>query len=336
MRDERLDLLRFVGLAMIILAHVEPPGILFQARNFDVPLMVLASGMAFAISNKGEPYLAYMFKRFRRLVLPVWIFLTIYFVLGWGWGIVDLDLQKIFESYVLWGGIGYVWVIRVFLVMAALAPFIAWMGSRCSSTFWWLLTMAGVLALNECAYVLVIQSGVDGNALILLRETLFLALPYAACFMLGLRLASLNQGQVLIVALVALAVFLGVGGYLYQVKQSVVPTQAYKYPPRIYYISYAVFAALMVWWMSGRVLAMFGSTWAGVFARFVAANSIWFYLWHIMFLQLPAPNFAVRYILVFFCAAAATYVQVALVTRWVVPRTRNENLRKTLRDLLTG
>ncbi|SFK21637.1 hypothetical protein SAMN04488079_106193 [Methylophaga sulfidovorans] len=47
MRDHRIDLLRFIGLSMIIFAHVGPPSILFQLRNFDVPLMVLISGMSY-------------------------------------------------------------------------------------------------------------------------------------------------------------------------------------------------------------------------------------------------------------------------------------------------
>ncbi len=55
MRDTRIDFLRFVGLIMIIFAHVNPPAVLFQLRNFDVPLMVLISGVSFVSVTTTTP-----------------------------------------------------------------------------------------------------------------------------------------------------------------------------------------------------------------------------------------------------------------------------------------
>ena len=64
MRDKRIDLLRFIGLSMIILAHVTPPDVIMQIRNFDVPLMVIISGISFAISFKNsEKFTIYVWKR---------------------------------------------------------------------------------------------------------------------------------------------------------------------------------------------------------------------------------------------------------------------------------
>ena len=64
-----------------MLAHVKPPGIIFQARNFDVVLLVIVSGMLFNNSYKrSKRYFQYIIKRFIRLVIPVWIFLTIFFL----------------------------------------------------------------------------------------------------------------------------------------------------------------------------------------------------------------------------------------------------------------
>ena len=39
-----IDFLKLLGLFCIILAHVNPPAIIMQIRNFDVPLMVILSG----------------------------------------------------------------------------------------------------------------------------------------------------------------------------------------------------------------------------------------------------------------------------------------------------
>lgn len=46
-----IDFLKLVGLFCIILAHVGPPAVVMQLRNFDVPLMVILSGMLAANSQ---------------------------------------------------------------------------------------------------------------------------------------------------------------------------------------------------------------------------------------------------------------------------------------------
>ncbi len=127
MRDRRVDILRFIGLAMIILAHVSPPPLLFQLRNFDVPLMVLLSAISYGLSYKAtETYPMYFWKRIKRLVFPVWLFLTFYFIFLM---VVDpahkdLNPERMITSYTLTGGIGYVWIIRVFLLVALTSPLI--------------------------------------------------------------------------------------------------------------------------------------------------------------------------------------------------------------------
>ena len=47
-----IDFLKTLGLFCIILAHVNAPGFVMQLRNFDVPLMVILSGMLAATSNR--------------------------------------------------------------------------------------------------------------------------------------------------------------------------------------------------------------------------------------------------------------------------------------------
>lgn len=42
-RLKNIDVLKFIGLFCIILAHGFPPNIIFQIRNFDVVLMIMIS-----------------------------------------------------------------------------------------------------------------------------------------------------------------------------------------------------------------------------------------------------------------------------------------------------
>ena len=80
-RNVGIDILRVIGILLIILAHVNPPGIIFQLRNFDVVMLVILSGMLSNTSyKKSKGYFKYLVKRFIRLIIPVWIFLIVFFL----------------------------------------------------------------------------------------------------------------------------------------------------------------------------------------------------------------------------------------------------------------
>ena len=113
-------------MSLIILAHVSPPYWLQQARCFDVPLMLFISGLT--CSNKAiASYKDFVVKRFKRLVYPVWFFLILYFTLiliAQSFNLIPnyLTGRKILESFLLLDGIGYVWIIRVFLLIMLITP----------------------------------------------------------------------------------------------------------------------------------------------------------------------------------------------------------------------
>ena len=61
-RDQGIDVLRWLAITGIIIAHVNPSAFWLQLRSFDVPLMVLLSGICFGVSAKlGK---GYYWKRF--------------------------------------------------------------------------------------------------------------------------------------------------------------------------------------------------------------------------------------------------------------------------------
>lgn len=125
-RDTKIDLLRFIGLALIILCHAAPPRVIGSLRQFDVPLMVLISGVSFSMSYKATPYGKYVFKRFKRLILPVWIFLAIYIpgedIMRLVSGKELISLEMVLSSFALIEGISYVWIFRVYFFMALISP----------------------------------------------------------------------------------------------------------------------------------------------------------------------------------------------------------------------
>ncbi len=124
-RDQSIDLLRFIALTGIIIVHIHPSGFWTQLRNFDVPLMVFLSGVSYKLSGGNTVgYKTYCIKRFKRLVLPVWFFLPVYFLIYVGATHLIPSWKTVLSYYTLMTG-WYVWIIRIFFVIALVAPFLS-------------------------------------------------------------------------------------------------------------------------------------------------------------------------------------------------------------------
>ena len=230
MRNEKVDILRFIGLSMIIFAHVDPPGILFQLRNFDVPLMILVSAMSFSISYKtNEPYQSYVWKRIKRLVFPVWIFLSFYFLALWVFdpGNQELASNTVITSYALLEGIGYVWVIRVFLLVALISPFVfSWHQNTANESKYYGALTAGFLLYELIRYFAIPYIWQGAGEII--SAILLYVIPYGMLFAIGLRMANAAKNQLYVIAAVSLGVFVITGMALSLINGEFIPTQSLK------------------------------------------------------------------------------------------------------------
>lgn len=338
MRDNRVDILRFIGLAMIIFAHVGPPEFLFQLRNFDVPLMVLVSGMSFGLSYKSkEPYRGYVWKRIKRLVFPVWIFLTIYFIAQF---IIypdstDLNFETIFTSYTLTKGIGFVWIIRIFLLVAFVSPFLFLWHKSTQSDSKYFITLAICFLLYEFLRYFSLPY-IHGGAFKNISLVVLYIIPYAIIFSIGLRMIQMNKKQLYALSIISLGalIFVGFGLFLYAGK--FVPTQEFKYPPSIYYFSYAIFVSGLLWIYSEHIDLIFSITKIKNIVLFIANNSIWVYLWHIPLVKVIHINFMVKYLIIFILAVSITYIQVWIVSNLLMKHVKSDRLRKNIKTILTG
>lgn len=338
MRDTRIDFLRFTGLMMIILAHVYPPPWLFQLRNFDVPLMVFISGLSYRLSVKDESYGSYVWARVQRLVFPVWIFLTCYFVLlaATAWPVDLPSLEKVWRSYALLDGIGYVWVIRIFLLVALLGPLVYRWHLAMPSHRHYLLSVLAAYLLYE---VVVWQAAglPAGLTKDLLQQVVFYAVPYALVFALGLRIPDLSSKAVLALGLLFVATYLAYLGYHQLALGNWLPTQKFKYPPTAYYLGFALMMAIGLYLTASQWMQLCDRLRLTPLVLFVGSNSIWIYLWHILFLQVfkPVDDYRLWYWSVFASAALLTYAQVWLVQQWLARLTTKKSQR-LVRTLLTG
>lgn len=339
MRDSRIDILRFIGLAGIILAHIDTPKILTELRSFDVPLMVLVSGMSFNLSYKdNESYLLYIWKRVKRLVFPLWIFLTLYFAVKLSF-FEKLPWKIIFESYALTDGIGYVWIIRVFLLVAIFSPFLYLYNKKINSSAQYIFILSAFFFIYEVLRYLslpYIKTGVGYIASLIIHY----AIAYSLLFALGLRITSLNKSQIAKLSLANLALFIVICSRSFLIYGQYISLEQFKNPPSIYYFSYSIFMFSILWMYSAEIEYMLEKLELKSLVLFVAQNSLWIYFWHILFvnifLKLPNVNFVLKYLVIFSMSAFLTYCQVWIVSNVIAPHISSTTLQKNIKALLTG
>lgn len=336
MRDHRIDIMRAIGLLMIILAHSSPPALVFQLRNFDVPLMVVVSGLSFVSSHRPEPFGSYVWKRIKRLAMPVWLFLLLFF---FGCAVLHEpyslpSAKTIVGTFLFQSGIGYVWIIRVFLMVALMAPLLMrWQIHNAPLRRFLFIVVSMYLVFEG---LLAGATQLHAQEQFLLKNFVFLALPYALVFLLGMRLAGQSSRQALHWSAASLVLWVACALALASVNGSWVPTQEHKYPPRLYYLSYALSVTFLLWAVMGRIQSLLERAHAMRAALFLGQNSIWIYLWHIPFAEAVNASAAIKYPVVLTIACLLTWVQSAFVRKVLLPRTPSDRARRNIQAVLTG
>ncbi len=319
-RDSTIDFLRAIGLLLIILAHTDELNpLLFQLRNFDVPLMVIVSALSFSAAYKpGRPYMPYVISRIKRLVLPVWLFLTGYFISIAIFDPASPDLlpKPIIGSFLLLGGIGYVWIIRVFVLMALIAPYVYKFHQSKFSNKGYFAYLSAVYLFYELAVYLY---GLSNNTTIIsmfIEDVVFYSIPYGIILAIGFRLPMLTLKNLRILTFIMVILTILFAVILYVHTGAFIPTQNYKYPPRFYYLSYALASSLLLC-MFGRLFWQKISHYILInrYMTFLSVHSLWVYLWHIPFIKYYESSAAQEFIVFLTGASFITYVQHQIITR---------------------
>lgn len=313
-RDYSIDTLRCIGLFCIILAHVAPPNWLFQIRNFDVPLMVFISGYLYRgkqdnLANFSEQ-LNYLGKRFVRLVLPVWAFLTFFYLF-------QLFIPTLFtvnytaypnvmlSSYLLMDGFGYVWIIRIFLFMALLGPL-------CMKFFKKPVNLLYYYLAYELCYFL-LKDKLQHPTGKLFNELVGYTAGFLIFFILGSLYNRLSKRQIRSIFAVSSIITIAAAVYFMGYKNEPFDIGAYKYPPRLFYSQYAIAMCFLLFYAKSYL-----ATFRNSLIAFVGSSSIWIYLWHILFLfLLPKMHWGLRFILVCSLAMLLSYLQQQLVAFFI-------------------
>lgn len=317
---------------LIILAHVSPPEILFQLRTFDVPMMVFISGMAYYCAGKSDISLfSYITSRFKRLVYPVWAFLIIFFSAAFIFKISIfhdfLNIKTVLSSFLLFNGIGYVWIIRVFLIIAVLSPLFVRI-VKGKSGFHATLISFLILLFSSALSLLDISNKMASHLFI---DLIIPTLSYGAIFILGYKCLSMKKSEQLSTFILFTFLFISIATYAYFNKGVILGPQDFKYPPTIYFVSYSI--AMTYVTLCIFTLILKDKDKLPHFFNFISSNTIWIYLWHIPVVEYfkktsGNDNFAIKYIIALIISIAIAYLQISIIKK----TTKN----KLIRNIFTG
>lgn len=311
-RDFSIDLLRFIGLSLIILAHVSTPAFLHEFRSFDVPLMVFVSGLAYSEKSIHNIFNFYT-SRTKRLLIPVYSFLIIYFLLlsliqlaGIN---LNVTLKKATDTFLLLEGIGFVWIIRVFLLVMLITPFVLHIEK---------ITKSKNLQIAYCISIIFLQNIFIENRIFLnnflIGEYFYYITGYGAIFMIGIFSKNWSNKRIIYIlsVLLILIVFSGLKN------ASFLPNSS-KYPPHGIFLYYGIFCSLLIYFILRQSFSLAKKQKNFHIIKFTSNHSIWIYLYHIPLIQITGkiiPDFWLsRYMIVYFLSCLFMIIQLRLVER---------------------
>ncbi|MDM5272544.1 acyltransferase family protein [Sulfurovum sp. zt1-1] len=339
-RNSIYDLLRFIGIVCIVIAHMGVPPALFQIRNFDVPFLVILSGIAYAEFSTLHygSYIRYVKKRFYRLVVPTWIFLSLYYMSFYN--IEQLNIKEIIFSFSLLRheDIG-VWIIRIFFSMALLAPVLYWLNSKLYSNRIFYL----FIAFTFLFYVLIIVSAqmyLYGNVLTIFNVLFMYTIAYGLLYLYGIRINTFSRETIKKHFFVIAVVFLFYVVFYWLRDHTVYPTQNFKYPPEGYYLSYALMVSIALFYFA-KFTHLFDKLSKNTFIAFIGSSTFWIYLWHWYILKLYNLygidlGYVLKFALIFISTVCIVYMQNQFLTYILTKMNLSEKIKKTLSTIFRG
>lgn len=274
-------------------------------------------------------YASYLWKRIVRLLIPTWIFLTLYLFLKGNIAHESTNVNEIFYIYLLSApNFGYIWIIRVFFLIAVLSPFIYFITKKISSNLFLCFSLIGFLLTDILS---LISSDYYYKAVVMM-------IPYSLIFALGIIAVKLPKSELKAMSVFCFAVFSLYAVVLFQQNNHFIPTQYYKEPPRIYYVSYALGATLFLYIIREKIKDCAYKLKLYKFLLFIGSHTIWLYFWHIPLLTIYRRfdyNKVLYFSCVFLTSLLITFVQ-SKITLYVSSKINNTTLRVNLLRIFNG
>ena len=244
-RDLRLDYIRVIGILLVIMAHTSLNNYVSNIRPFDVAMLVCVAGASYSFSKpitSFKEYLNYLKKRFIRLVIPVWLFLTFYFALTFLLsGEMIYSFSTMASTYLLLNGIGYVWIFRIMLMMALINPLLRIISDKINGSFSKALMLElALIFFNELLAIICIYIFGDSILFKIIKMTVCYFIGYGILSIMGMIFIKLKTND-LVKLIVINGVIVLLSTYIY----GVFSPSDFKYPPMAQFICYGLFACIL-------------------------------------------------------------------------------------------
>lgn len=274
MRDSSIDFLRTLGLCLVTLVHVNTLYSVSLFAYFGVPLMVFVSALCVKSSDTSFSLKTFG-HRASRLLIPMWIFQTLYWLIFYK--LETPSLYTIIQSYALLDLTPYTWIIRVFLILACLSPLLVRIANRLNHINIILLIasqeiLCYLYAHNAILHIPVIR--------IFIRDYMLYVIPYSLFFVSAVFLKNVDR-KIQIRAIVFTAILLILATLYFLLGSDEWKTKywlyLYKFPPRYMYTLYGLFCVQLLYFFKEYYVVIGKSK----LIRWISENSLWIYFWHI-------------------------------------------------------
>lgn len=321
MRDNNIDFLRGAGLLLIILAHIGPPNWIQQLRCFDVPLMVFISGLSSSGKVLTVPYSNFVIRRTKRLVYPTWLFISFYIFLLYIAQSLEIiphyiTWNRVIESFLLLKGVGYVWIIRVFLLMMLITPLLNKLCLKVRRTWVFILFLFSLYVLQEVLCFVIPKISFNSVLSFIINEYILYLIGYSLLFVLGIKLRTYqNKRYTTAIIVFILLLLLIVNAIVYiRIYGTPIYINEFKYPPHAFFLIYGASISVILW----LIKPLYKCVSNNVFFLFLGRNSIWIYLWHIPFVLIAneyVDSWILRYVFVLVACITIYRIQYSLVNK---------------------
>lgn len=275
-RDLAIDICRIIGTLLVMLAHAGIPTAVSEIRSFDVVLLVIISGICY---NDGKDYIKYLWRRVKKLIFPTWGLLVILFLCTCVACLV-IGRPQVYTASQIWksflfaeGGIGYIWIVRVYLAIAIINPFLNKYTKKLSpvvfafviNIFFIIISLISLTRYDVIYYICEITA-------------------YCLIALLGTKLASLTiAGKK---KFIILNTFISAIGLIVTISLYGFHPNIFKYPPKSQYIYYGVFVGLFLYSLAKKANLDIIPSKIKKLIIYWSSNSFVLYLTHIFVLSM--------------------------------------------------
>lgn len=251
---------------------------------------------------------------------------------------------KVFSEYLKWNmifstfllnGFGYLWIIRIFIIIAILAPFIVMFFRTKTFYFDVSVIILSIFATTIADYYFIHMNNKYARYIVV--DILLPALTYSSIFILGYKWHAYTRFDKNTVGFVFLIFIIVAQVYMLFEQQGIIQPQNFKYPPTIIYISFSI---VMIVILDFILKSCFDNTASSKYKCiiFLSSNTIWVYLWHIPIVEYfkltdDKLEWYVKYAIVVCISFLITFLQVYII-KWIVRQ--NPCKLKFLKVIFTG